>query len=71
MAGEGTEQKPGPPRSPWRFVGISLQMGAIIGLGVAAGWGLDQKLGSAPWGMAGGGLLGTAAATYYLLRELT
>lgn len=67
--GQAPEQKPRPSKSPWLFVGTSLQMGVAIGAGVAGGWWLDQRFGWAPWGVLAGGILGAVVGIYLILKE--
>ena len=43
-------------------------LGAGLIAGVLLGWGLDRWLGSRPWGIIGGSLLGLAAGVRNVLR---
>jgi len=52
-----------------QLTGMGLEFaGATIGLG-AAGWGIDAWLGTEPWGMLIGGLLGVTGGMYLLIRN--
>jgi ATP synthase protein I len=53
-----------------RYSGLGLEMGVAVGIGVFAGWWLDERFGSTPWGMLGGVLLGFAAAVWMIYRSL-
>lgn len=71
MAGEGDRQsQPGALRQVGALAGAGVQFAAIVSLCVAAGWWLDEKLGTSPWLLLVGGLLGAVAAFYHLYRLL-
>ncbi len=55
--------------NPWRLAGMGLEFaGAVLVLG-GIGYLIDRWLGSEPWGMLAGTLLGFAGAMYNLIRE--
>lgn len=43
--------------------------GVLVGLGL--GWGLDQFVGTTPWGMVGGLLIGMGASIFSVVRKAT
>ena len=47
-----------------------MQYAATIALMAALGWWADGKLGSSPWLLIGGALVGFLAATYSLIRHV-
>jgi len=52
-----------------QMTGMGLEFaGAAIGFG-AIGWGIDAWLGTEPWGMLIGGLLGVTGGMYLLIRN--
>lgn len=51
----------------YRYAGVGLQFAATLGVFGWAGHWLDGKLGSEPFGLAGGVLLGFALGTYSML----
>lgn len=53
-----------------RYSGLGLEMGVAVGIGVFAGWWIDERAGSSPWGLLGGVLLGFAAAMWMIWRSL-
>ncbi len=53
-----------------RFSGLGLEMGAAVGIGVFAGWWLDSRYETGPWGLLGGVVLGGAAAARLVWRSL-
>ncbi len=60
----------GEDTSYYKYVQIGLELAAGVGLGLWAGYRLDQKFGSAPWLMLAGAAGGLAAGFYLVLREL-
>lgn len=58
----------------WREVrdlaGAGVQFAATIALCTAGGWWLDSRLGTSPWLLLAGALLGAVAAFYHLYRTL-
>jgi ATP synthase protein I len=50
----------------YRFV-ASLIGGVLMGVGF--GWLFDRFLGTGPWGLVGGTLIGVAASTFTVVRE--
>lgn len=53
-----------------RYTGIGLQFLLVIGLGVAAGFGLDHWLGTSPWFVLAGSLLGSVGAMIWVVRAV-
>lgn len=53
-----------------RYAGLGLEMGCAVGIGVLAGWWIDGKAGSSPWGLLGGVFIGFAAAVWMIWRSL-
>ena len=53
---------------PYLSLGIELMVAILLFFG--AGWWLDGKLGTEPFLMLGGALLGMAAGFYHVLRAL-
>lgn len=45
----------------WQFTGS-------VVVGVGGGWGIDKGLGSAPWGLIIGGVVGSAVGLYAFIR---
>ena len=64
---------PGGP-SPWRQVGMLASLGLTLGVATAIGVGLgllvDRWLGSGPWGLSLGLLLGVTAGFTQVLRDI-
>ena len=58
------------PASPFRFVGVGFEL--IVPLLVAGwiGWRLDRWLGTSPWLLLGGTLLGMAAGFLAFFRSV-
>ncbi len=50
---------------------IGTVMGACVGIGLAAGWWLDKKLGTGPWLAVVGTVLGSIAAFRELIRMVS
>jgi ATP synthase protein I len=57
-------------RAMGRYAGIGLQFAASVLLFLYAGQWLDRRVGTAPWGVLGGVLLGASAAFYSMYRRL-
>jgi ATP synthase protein I len=61
-------------RTPWRQVGILVGLGltlvAATAIGVALGILVDRWLGSSPWGLVLGLLLGVTAGFRQVLRDI-
>lgn len=52
-----------------RYSGIGLELaGVIAGLALAGYW-IDSRFGTAPWGILGGVVLGLVGGLYNLVRE--
>jgi F0F1-type ATP synthase assembly protein I len=58
------------PSSPYRFVGVGLELIVPMIVGVFAGHGLDRWLGTAPWCLLVGVLLGMAAGFLAFFRTV-
>lgn len=67
---EGGADEPTFLRTVIRFSGLGLEMGAAVGIGVFAGWWLDSRYGTDPWGLLGGVALGGLAAARLVWRSL-
>ena len=52
------------------LAGAGIQFAATAALCTAAGWWLDSRLGSSPWLLLVGGLVGAVGAFYRLYRTL-
>lgn len=65
-------QRPTPSRMATivRYAGLGLEMGCAVGIGVLAGWWIDGKADSSPWGLLGGVFVGFAAAVWMIWRSL-
>ena len=61
---------PRPEAEYFRYAGAGLQFALTFLLFGALGWWLDGKLGTAPWLMIAGIVLGAAGAFYSLVRRL-
>ncbi len=64
------ETPEGPFYALGRFAGIGIQFGAVISLFALAGYWLDERLGSRPWGLIVGVLLGFLGGTLSLMRSV-
>jgi len=58
-------------RSAAPYVDAVWRMVAALLLGAAAGWWLDKKLASGPWGLVGGLGAGLALGFFSLMRSLS
>jgi len=63
------DDTPRPP-SPYRMVGIGFELAAGVLIGVLGGGWVDRKLGTAPWGLLVGTLLGAASSFYGVVRQI-
>lgn len=52
------------------LAGAGIQFAVTAALCTAAGWWLDGRLGSSPWLLMGGGIVGAVGAFYRLYRTL-
>ena len=52
------------------LAGAGIQFTVMVSLCTAGGWWLDERLGSSPWLLLAGGLVGSAAACFQLYRTL-
>jgi ATP synthase protein I len=55
-------EQPPTGRSPWALLGLGTELAATLGVGVLLGYWLDRWLGTEPWFLFGGALLGMATA---------
>ena len=62
------QQKTPPPRSPWSYAGLGVEMVVPIVLGLLLGRWLDGLWGTGPWLLLAGVLLGIAAGFYNFFR---
>lgn len=70
MAGpESKEPGAGGP-SPWSHVGLGFEIAVPVLLGVLAGERLDRWLGTKPWLLVAGALLGIAVGFYGFFRSV-
>jgi F0F1-type ATP synthase assembly protein I len=53
-----------------RYTGIGLQFLVMMGLPMALGWWLDGVIGTRPWLMVGGAVLGIVAAMVFVVRTV-
>lgn len=53
-----------------RYAGLGFQFAAVMALFAGAGWWLDGKLGTEPWLLVCGCLLGAVGATIALVRAV-
>ena len=54
-----------------QFIGVGMQFAGAILLFLFAGRWLDERLGTGPWLLLLGTMVGGAAGFYYLYRQLT
>ena len=72
----GSEKKPapGPDSESGRALGVGLRLGvelvAAVFVGTALGWALDKSLGTRPWGIVVGFLLGIVVGMYDVFRVM-
>ena len=59
----------GAPGSPYRYMSLGIEMIAPIVLFLFAGYMLDEWIGSSPWFLLGGALLGIVVSFYNLYRR--
>lgn len=63
---------PGQPQiDPWRFATVGLELVGGVALFIALGYGLDRWIGSGPWGVLGGALLGIVGGLYKMVRDVS
>jgi ATP synthase protein I len=53
------------------YIDASWQLAGAVGLGTLAGWWLDKKLGTSPWLLVAGALLGIGLGFYLFFKILT
>ena len=63
------EPPPGTP-SPFRFLGVGVELIAPILVGLWLGWKADAWLGTGPWLLLGGTVLGMAAGFVSFYRRV-
>ena len=66
--GDGGQR--GALRELGRLAGLGVQFAATVALCAAAGWWADGELGTSPWLLIAGALIGAAAAFYQVCRTL-
>ena len=52
-----------------RWLGLGVEFGGVIGIFTWAGYWADRKLGSSPWLMVAGLMVGFVGMTYLLYKE--
>ena len=55
--------------NPMAMLGAGIEMGLTVGLMTLGGWWLDGKLGTSPWLLITGALLGTIGSIYNLWKQ--
>lgn len=60
----------GPPPNPWAYLGLGFEIAVPVVLCIAAGYWLDGRLGTEPWLLVLGGLLGMALGFYGLFKRV-
>ena len=69
MSPSDPEREANERRRLWQMTGMGMEFaGAAIGMG-ALGWWIDREIGTEPWAMAIGGLLGVSGGMYLLIRS--
>ncbi len=69
--GGPVENEPGPSGpSPWSYVGLGMEIAVPLLVGVLLGRWLDGRLGTEPWILLAGALLGIAAGFIGFLRTV-
>ena len=66
---DGNDEAPA-PGSPFRFVGVGVELVAPLLVGVWLGWRLDRWLGSTPWLLLLGTVLGMTAGFFAFFRSV-
>ena len=56
--------------SPYRMVGIGFELAASLLVGVFGGQWIDRKLGTSPWVLLLGTLLGASAGLFSIYRRI-
>ena len=63
--------KPNPDQqSPWRLFGTGLELAGAVLILAFIGHLVDQKIGSEPWGLLTGAVLGLIGSMYNLIKAL-
>ena len=61
---------PGASSPSWlRYAGLGLELAGTVAVLTLAGWWLDGRFGTAPWGVLAGAVLGLSAGMYNLGRR--
>ena len=63
-------REPGALGEIGRLAGLGVQFAVIVALCAAAGWWADGELGTSPWLLLAGALVGAVAAFYQVCRAL-
>jgi ATP synthase protein I len=56
--------------SPWALLGLGTELATTLALGVLLGYGADRWLGTAPWLLVTGSILGMATALINFFRKV-
>lgn len=67
--GESGEKEPRLLPGAGRWLGLGVEFGGVIGIFTWAGYWADRKLGSSPWLMVTGLMVGFVGMTYLLYKE--
>lgn len=62
--GGGRKKEP----SPLVLLGAGVELGGVVAVLVLLGWWLDRRLGSTPWAMLGGLIVGFVGGMYNLWK---
>ena len=52
------------------LLGLGIQLALLVLLGIGAGYWIDGRYGSSPWGIVCGGIVGIAVGLYHFLRAV-
>jgi F0F1-type ATP synthase assembly protein I len=56
--------------SPWALLGLGTELATTLVLGVLVGYGIDRWLGTAPWFLVAGSVLGMTTALFNFFRKV-
>jgi ATP synthase protein I len=51
------------------WVGVGMELAGAVGVLALLGWGVDQWLGTKPWGLLTGGSIGIVGGMYNLIKQ--
>ncbi len=54
--------------SPWRYVGLGMELAGAVGILTLIGYGIDRWLATAPWGLVAGASVGIVGGLYNLVK---